>query len=226
MTYDDLLLAARRGALGADGDAAAARLRARYDVVLVDEFQDTDPVQWNIMQRAFGEHDGALILIGDPKQAIYAFRGADVYAYLDAARAAATRATLDVNRRSDQGLIDAYDALFDGAKLGHEGSSTAASTPRPPTERRGSPGASRRAAAHQGRARATNRRSSRPRADSRRCERSGAHRERPRRRHRHAALARRRRSNTAPRTEPPIRREPVRPGHIARARADQPRRRR
>ena len=62
-----------------------------------------------------------LVLIGDPKQAIYAFRGADVYAYLEAAARPATRATLDVNWRSDQGLIDAYDALFGGAQLGHEG---------------------------------------------------------------------------------------------------------
>ena len=56
--------------------------------MLVDEFQDTDPVQWDIMRRAFGERRRTLVLIGDPKQAIYAFRGADVYAYLDAARAA------------------------------------------------------------------------------------------------------------------------------------------
>ena len=89
-------------------------------VVLVDEFQDTDPVQWNIMRRAFGG-GRTLVLIGDPKQAIYAFRGADVYAYLDAAREAATQATLEVNYRSDQGLIDAYDALFGGASLGHPG---------------------------------------------------------------------------------------------------------
>ena len=71
------------------------------------------------MRRAFGA--GTLVLIGDPKQAIYAFRGADVYAYLDAARSAGAHATLQVNWRSDQGLIDAYDALFDGAQLGHEG---------------------------------------------------------------------------------------------------------
>ena len=62
-----------------------------------------------------------LVLIADPKQAIYAFRGADVYAYLDAARAAGTQATLPINWRSDQGLIDAHDALFSGVKLGHEG---------------------------------------------------------------------------------------------------------
>ena len=52
-------------------------------MVMVDEFQDTDPVQWEILRRAFHRH-GTLILIGDPKQAIYAFRGADVYSYLDA----------------------------------------------------------------------------------------------------------------------------------------------
>ena len=62
-----------------------------------------------------------LVLIGDPKQAIYAFRGADVYAYIEAAQAAGAQATLTVNWRSDQGLLDAYDALFGGAKLGHEG---------------------------------------------------------------------------------------------------------
>ena len=78
-------------------------------------------MQWDIMRRAFAETDGTLVLIADPKQAIYAFRGADVYAYLAAARESAARATLAINWRSDQGLIDAYDALFDGAKLGEEG---------------------------------------------------------------------------------------------------------
>ncbi len=119
MTYDDLLTRLDEALRGAGGEAIARRLRERWRVVLVDEFQDTDPVQWSIMRRAFGE--GTLVLIGDPKQAIYAFRGADVFAYLDAAREAATRSTLEVNWRSDQGLIDAYDALFGGAKLGHEG---------------------------------------------------------------------------------------------------------
>ena len=61
------------------------------------------------------------MLIADPKQAIYAFRGADVYAYLQAARSADEQATLRVNWRSDQGLIDAHDALFADARLGHEG---------------------------------------------------------------------------------------------------------
>src|SRR3712207_3944091 len=119
MTYDDLLVRLDEVLASDRGEEVAERLRKRYRVVLVDEFQDTDPIQWDIMERAFGA--GTLVLIGDPKQAIYAFRGADVYAYLEAARAAAGHATLQVNWRSDQGLIDAYDALFGGARLGHEG---------------------------------------------------------------------------------------------------------
>ena len=88
--------------------------------MLVDEFQDTDPIQWEILERAFGAGGVTLVLIGDPKQAIYAFRGADVYSYLEAAEAAGERATLSVNWRSDQALIDAYDAMFGGAQLGDE----------------------------------------------------------------------------------------------------------
>ena len=89
--------------------------------MLVDEFQDTDPTQWQILDRAFAKGDVTLVLVADPKQAIYAFRGADVFAYLKAAEIADARATLRENRRADQSLIDAYDALFAGAKLGHEG---------------------------------------------------------------------------------------------------------
>jgi exodeoxyribonuclease V beta subunit len=124
MTYDDLVERLKSALAGPGGSAVAAQLRARYEVVLVDEFQDTDPAQWEILRLAFGNgptHQATLVLIADPKQAIYAFRGADVYAYLEAARAAETRATLPINWRSDQGLIDAHDALFSGVKLGHEG---------------------------------------------------------------------------------------------------------
>ncbi len=122
LTYDDLLT--RLASTLQDpqrGPAACARLRERYRVALVDEFQDTDPIQWDIVRMAFGDGATTLVLIGDPKQAIYAFRGADVYAYLDAARTAGTEATLSVNWRSDEALVDAYDAFFSGAKLGHTG---------------------------------------------------------------------------------------------------------
>ena len=122
LTYDDVLIRLRdtlrdptRGAV------ARARLRERYDVVLVDEFQDTDPVQWEIMHRAFGDQGTTLVLIGDPKQAIYAFRGADVDTYLRAKHLVQSEWTLDVNWRSDAGLLRAYDALFAGAQLGQAG---------------------------------------------------------------------------------------------------------
>ena len=121
MTYDDLLTRLNSTLEGPSGQPARERLRARFDVVLVDEFQDTDPTQWQILDRAFGSQNVTLVLVADPKQAIYAFRGADVYAYLTAASVAGTRRTLRLNRRSDQPLLGAYDALFADAKLGHEG---------------------------------------------------------------------------------------------------------
>ena len=120
-SYDDML--GRLQAALADqetGDAAAERLRERYRIVLVDEFQDTDVVQWDILRRAFHGHR-TLILIGDPKQAIYAFRGADVYSYLDARNVAEQVRTLGTNWRSDQAVVDALAELTGGASLGEGG---------------------------------------------------------------------------------------------------------
>jgi exodeoxyribonuclease V beta subunit len=118
MDYDDLLLHVRDAlkdpATGAD---AQARIRARYSVVLVDEFQDTDPVQWEILQTTFHGHR-TLVLIGDPKQAIYAFRGADVVTYLLATAAAGTESTLGTNWRSERPLLDALGHLMGGVALG------------------------------------------------------------------------------------------------------------
>ena len=119
MTFDDQLTRLRATLAGANGPAAIERLRDRYRYVLIDEFQDTDPIQWEIVERAFAGGEVTLVLIADPKQAIYAFRGADVYAYLQAAETASARATLGVNHRSDQLLLDGFDALFGDARLGH-----------------------------------------------------------------------------------------------------------
>ncbi|GAA4727946.1 UvrD-helicase domain-containing protein [Actinomycetospora chibensis] len=124
-TFDDMLLrlhrALRHPQLGA---AARARLRARFSVVLVDEFQDTDPIQWDILRAAFHEESAerptALTFIGDPKQAIYAFRGADVVSYLQAVETAGTREGLTTNWRSDEPLVRALDTVFGGAALGDE----------------------------------------------------------------------------------------------------------
>ncbi len=115
LSYDDLLsqLAA---ALEPADSAARTRMRDRWSIVLVDEFQDTDPVQWEVLDRAFSGV-ARMVLIGDPKQAIYAFRGGDVTTYL-AATETATRQTLAVNHRSDAGLLDAFQELLDGAELG------------------------------------------------------------------------------------------------------------
>ena len=81
--YDDLL-SQLADALEPPDAPARARMRQRWKVVLVDEFQDTDPVQWQVFDRAFSGH-ATMVLIGDPKQAIYAFRGGDVVTYLAAA---------------------------------------------------------------------------------------------------------------------------------------------
>ncbi len=120
LDYDDLLHKLR-DALQDErhGEAARQRIRDRYAVVLVDEFQDTDPVQWDILRLTFAGHV-TLVLIGDPKQAIYGFRGGDVVTYLDAAGTATSSATLMRNWRSDQPLVDALDELFGGAALGDE----------------------------------------------------------------------------------------------------------
>jgi exodeoxyribonuclease V beta subunit len=121
MTYDDLVARLNAALSGPNEQLAIELLRRRFMVVMVDEFQDTDPDQWRILRTAFGHGDTTLVLIADPKQAIYGFRGADVYAYLEAAATASSRATLPINWRSDQGLVDAIGALLSGVKLGHEG---------------------------------------------------------------------------------------------------------
>ncbi|HEX3003542.1 MAG TPA: UvrD-helicase domain-containing protein, partial [Angustibacter sp.] len=118
--YDDLVLLLRDALLHPDhGQAAAERVRSRYRVVLVDEFQDTDPAQWDILRAAFHGHR-TLVLIGDPKQAIYAFRGGDVVTYLSARRVADATATLGRSWRSDEPLLRGLDHVLRGAALGDE----------------------------------------------------------------------------------------------------------
>jgi exodeoxyribonuclease V beta subunit len=114
--YDDLL--ARLDGTLQVSDTAVQRLRERYRIVLVDEFQDTDPVQWSILRTPFHGYR-TLVLIGDPKQAIYAFRGADVHAYLAAREVAGTLRTLPTSYRSDAALIRGLDAVLGGAALGN-----------------------------------------------------------------------------------------------------------
>ncbi len=120
VSFDDLLtqlLAALRASA-----AAVTALRRRYRVALVDEFQDTDPVQWALFSTLFGAPGTGttLVLVADPKQAIYGFRGADVHTYLRAAGTPGTdRSSLGVNWRSDPALLGALGRLFDGVTFGH-----------------------------------------------------------------------------------------------------------
>jgi len=114
MSFDDLLVRLHR-ALEARGGAALARaIRGRLKAALIDEFQDTDPVQYAIFRNVFGSGDSPLFLIGDPKQAIYGFRGADLFAYLAASSEVESRHTLGENWRSEPALITAVNTVFSG----------------------------------------------------------------------------------------------------------------
>jgi exodeoxyribonuclease V beta subunit len=114
--YDDLL-SRLADALATDHSPARARMHQRWPIVMVDEFQDTDPVQWQVIDRAFSGRS-TVILIGDPKQAIYAFRGGDIVTYLRAAETAGEKKTLVTNWRSDAALIDRLQVVLRGAQLG------------------------------------------------------------------------------------------------------------
>lgn len=114
--YDDLLTRLA-DALATDGSPARLRMHRRWPIVMVDEFQDTDPVQWQVIDRAFSGRS-TVILIGDPKQAIYAFRGGDIVTYLRAAQTAGERKTLNTNWRSDSALVARLQVVLRGAQLG------------------------------------------------------------------------------------------------------------
>ena len=135
LSFDDLL-SRLRDALHDElaGRSAREALRQRYQIALIDEFQDTDPVQWSIFDSVFGqaahESDTAqgddvkattLVLVGDPKQAIYAFRGANVHTYIQAAHDPGTRLTgLGVNWRCDPAVLRATQTLLSGVTFGSD----------------------------------------------------------------------------------------------------------
>jgi exodeoxyribonuclease V beta subunit len=95
------------------GARAVRAIRQRWPVALVDEFQDTDPQQWKILKRLFVHEGGTLVLVGDPKQAIYGFRGGDVHAWLLAKHdAQGEPLRLDESQRAGSGVSSAINALF------------------------------------------------------------------------------------------------------------------
>ncbi len=117
-SYDDLLRELRDALrTGSQAEALQRVVREQFQAALVDEFQDTDPVQWAIFDTVFLQSGAPLYLIGDPKQAIYGFRGADLRTYLRARQqveAAGEVRVLKRNHRSDPRLLRGFNALFGG----------------------------------------------------------------------------------------------------------------
>jgi exodeoxyribonuclease V beta subunit len=126
MGFDDMLLRLDAALQADGGERLAALIREQFPVALIDEFQDTDPVQYRIFESIYriedNNPDTGLFLIGDPKQAIYAFRGADIYTYLRARQATTGRLhTLGTNFRSSHGMVKAVNHVFERAESREQG---------------------------------------------------------------------------------------------------------
>ncbi len=112
-TFANLIDATESALAGSGGAALATRLRERWPIALIDEFQDTDQQQFAVCTRLWDHPDATLLLIGDPKQAIYGFRGADLHAYLEAAAALiGTAHRLDISHRASARLVEAVNAFY------------------------------------------------------------------------------------------------------------------
>lgn len=115
-SFDDLLRLLCEALQGSQGDELAEMIRFQYPFAMIDEFQDTDSQQYAIFSKIYrdnSEKNTGFIMIGDPKQAIYRFRGADIFTYLKASDEAQSRFELTKNYRSEKNLVDGVNALFD-----------------------------------------------------------------------------------------------------------------
>lgn len=112
--FDDLMTDLHLALMGPNGEMLAERMRGKYRAALIDEFQDTDQIQYKIFSRLFKNASAPLFLIGDPKQAIYSFRGADIYAYLEAKEGIPEQLhhTMTLNWRSSENLVKAVNRMF------------------------------------------------------------------------------------------------------------------
>ncbi|WP_243439383.1 exodeoxyribonuclease V subunit beta [Fundidesulfovibrio soli] len=121
--FSDLLVTLHDALLVGHGSLLRQRIRERFKAALIDEFQDTDTLQYHIFSTLFSEAPHPFYCIGDPKQAIYAFRGADIHAYLEATAKAGIILTQSTNHRSDPGMVQAVGDLFGPARrpFVHEG---------------------------------------------------------------------------------------------------------
>ncbi len=110
--FNDLLTALHGAVTGPGADSFCGMIRSRFRAALIDEFQDTDSMQYSVFRRIFGCGDSILFFIGDPKQSIYSFRGADIFSYISAAADAERRYTLSTNFRSEKGMVEALNQIF------------------------------------------------------------------------------------------------------------------
>ncbi|MGY8869917.1 MAG: UvrD-helicase domain-containing protein, partial [Pseudomonadales bacterium] len=112
LAFDDLLTQLAYALRKNDGERLADAIRKQYPVAMIDEFQDTDPLQYAIFNQIYPTAPSALLMIGDPKQSIYAFRGADIFTYMQARKQVTAHYTLDTNWRSSTAMVTAVNALF------------------------------------------------------------------------------------------------------------------
>lgn len=113
LSFDDLLTQLSAAIDSDESEQLAERIRTLYPVAMIDEFQDTDPLQYSIFSRIYLAHPQCgLFMIGDPKQAIYAFRGADIFTYIKARNQVSSHFTLGTNWRSSADMVAAVNQVF------------------------------------------------------------------------------------------------------------------
>lgn len=114
LSFDDLLTQLSAAIDEDDSELLTQRIRSLYPVAMIDEFQDTDPLQYSIFSRIYLEHPQyGLFMIGDPKQAIYGFRGADIFTYIKARNQVSSHFTLGTNWRSSSDMVAAVNQVFE-----------------------------------------------------------------------------------------------------------------
>ena len=115
LSFDDLLGNLARALNHDQTGRLAGAIREQYRIAMIDEFQDTDPLQYDIFRKIYIETDddqAGLFMIGDPKQAIYAFRGADIFTYMQARQQVSAHYNLDTNWRSTAGMVESVNGVF------------------------------------------------------------------------------------------------------------------
>ncbi|MGF1747595.1 exodeoxyribonuclease V subunit beta [Vibrio cionasavignyae] len=116
LSFDDLLTHLSAALEFESGDGLADKIRQQFPVAMIDEFQDTDPLQYHIFSRVYLQHPQCgWFMIGDPKQAIYGFRGADIFTYIKARNQVTDHYTLGTNWRSSESMVQGVNSLFEQA---------------------------------------------------------------------------------------------------------------